>query len=464
MQKFTRLTTTVLASSIALASTTAMAVTGSEEHPLKQFTIDELAGATVEESSSTLEYVGDKTNTAIATATTSGKTTISTIEDTANNTITNVVFEEAPNAREAVENAAIVPDTTNSNDPLAYELPESERNNDLLGNNDASIESIIKGNAVENVATSSSGKSQLPSGTTTATLSQYAAAVNDGVWTPGMKKVNTMTVKLQALLDWNNASPGPIDGGWGMNSKKALKNFQAMKGLEQTGKMNQATWDALTANVPEDRPVLVAYTITKEDANTTFQQIPSGYPAKSKLSGMYYNNIEEMFGERFHMDVNYLKKLNKGKKFVEGETITVYNPGTSLNETITRVVANKANETLYAYNGDKLVATYPTTVGSSSTPSPHGTYKIVNKVKMPWYNATVENNDGTESKYKIAPGPNNPVGVVWMGLSKPSYGLHGSPVPEGISRQASHGCIRLTNWDVLEVYANIQKGATVELK
>lgn len=134
-----------------------------------------------------------------------------------------------------------------------------------------------------------------------------------------------------------------------------------------------------------------------------------------------------------------------------------------LNQRINRVVANKADKTLYAYNDNKLVATYPTTVGSDATPSPQGTFKIINKVKMPWYKATV-GEGSTKKVYMLPPGPNNPVGVVWMGLSKPSYGLHGSPKPEGISRQASAGCVRLTNWDVLEVYANIENGATVELQ
>lgn len=376
-------------------------------------------------------------------------------------------------------NINAVEDINDSLDPLAFELPKeevaaTEPKEPVVTPNEPAATPVDE-SPVSPVGTNSntsqaaiesinSSNNQLPSGTKTATLSQYAKAVNSGVWTPGMRKVNTMTVKLQALLDWNHASPGPIDGGWGMNSKKALANFQAMKGLQQTGRMNQATWNALTRNVPKNQPVLVEYTITKADEKTTFQSIPSGYPAKSRLSGMYYNNIQEMFGERFHMSVGYLKQLNPGKKFVAGETITVYNPGKTLNTTITKVIANKKDETLYAYNGNKLVATYPTTVGSSATPSPHGTFRIVNKVKMPWYNATVEEKDGSESKYRIAPGPNNPVGVVWMGLSKPSYGLHGSPVPEGISRQASHGCIRLTNWDVLEVYANIRNGATVELK
>lgn len=298
---------------------------------------------------------------------------------------------------------------------------------------------------------------------TTLNLSDYAKQVNGAVWTPSMKVNSAMTIKMQALLDWNHASPGAIDGGWGMNSKKALINFQTMKGLPATGKMDQKTWDALNKNIPANKPVLVTYTITEDDVNTNFATTPSGSEAKSKMKGLYYQDIKEMFGERFHMDVRYLDKLNKNKQYKAGETITVLNTRAPLKQRINRVVANKADKTLYAYNGDKLVATYPTTIGSDATPSPQGTFKIINKVKMPWYKATV--GKGADKQiHMLPPGPNSPVGVVWMGLSKPSYGIHGSPKPEGISRQASAGCVRLTNWDVLEMYANIENGATVELK
>ena len=298
---------------------------------------------------------------------------------------------------------------------------------------------------------------------TTLNLSNYAKQVNGATWTPNMKVNSAMTIKMQALLDWNHASPGAIDGGWGMNSKKALINFQTMKGLPATGKMDQKTWDALNKNIPANKPVLVTYTITEDDVNTNFANMPAGSEAKSKMKGLYYQDIKEMFGERFHMDVRYLDKLNKNKQYKAGETITVLNTRAPLKQRINRVVANKADKTLYAYNDDKLVATYPTTIGSDATPSPQGSFKIINKVKMPWYKATV--GKGADKKiHMLPPGPNSPVGVVWMGLSKPSYGIHGSPKPEGISRQASAGCVRLTNWDVLEVYANIENGATVELK
>lgn len=299
---------------------------------------------------------------------------------------------------------------------------------------------------------------------TTYSLSNYAKRVNESVWSPNMKVNTAMTVKLQALLDWNHASPGPIDGGFGMNTKKALVNFQKIAGLEPTGKMNEATWRALTKNIPADQPVLVSYTITKDDVNTKFGSLPEGAEARSKLKGLYYENITEMFGERFHMDVAYLKKLNANKSFKAGETITVINTGKILSQPITRVHASIQDKTLYAYNGNKLVATYPTTIGSVATATPNGTFKVVNRVKLPWYKATVGRDTPNPQTFMLPPGPNSPVGVVWLGLSKPSYGIHGSPVPEGISRQASLGCVRLTNWDVLEVFENIKVGASVEIK
>lgn len=333
-----------------------------------------------------------------------------------------------------------------SSDPLAFELPENEKRQDF--SDDPTIKNIED----------KDGKRY-----TTLNLSNYAKQVNEAVWSPNMKVNSAMTIKMQALLDWNHASPGPVDGGWGMNSKKALINFQTMKGLPATGKMDQKTWDALIKNIPANKPVLVTYTLTEDDIKTNFAPTPATSEAKSKMKGLYYQDIKEMLGERFHMDVRYLDKLNKNKAYEAGETITVLNTRGPLNQRINRVVANKADKTLYAYNGNKLVATYPTTIGSDATPSPQGTFKIINKVKMPWYKATV--GEGAQKKvHMLPPGPNNPVGVVWMGLSKPSYGLHGSPKPEGISRQASAGCVRLTNWDVLEVYANIENGATVELR
>ncbi|UNU73157.1 L,D-transpeptidase [Moraxella nasovis] len=298
----------------------------------------------------------------------------------------------------------------------------------------------------------------------TLNLSQYAQAVNEAEWSKDMKVNTAMTVKIQVLLDWNHASPGPIDGGWGMNSKKALINFQRIRGLDETGKMNAATWHELNKEIPADQPVLVSYTLTADDVKGPYKALPNDAESKSKLKALSYENVQEMLGERFHMDVKYLKKLNANKQFKAGETITVINTGSPLKQTITRVVADREDKILYAYNGLKLVAAYPTTIGSIATATPSGTFKVINKVKMPEYKATVNRDSEDKKTFILPPGPNSPVGVVWMGLNKPSYGIHGSPIPEGISRQQSLGCIRLTNWDVLEVHANIKNGATVEIK
>lgn len=195
-----------------------------------------------------------------------------------------------------------------STDPLAFELPDNEKRQDF--SDDATIKNIED----------KDGKRY-----TTLNLSNYAKQVNEAVWSPNMKVNSAMTIKMQALLDWNHASPGPIDGGWGMNSKKALINFQTMKGLPATGKMDQKTWDALIKNIPASKPVLVTYTITADDVNTKFANTPATSEAKSKMKGLYYQDIKEMLGERFHMDVRYLDKLNKNKTYQAGETITVLN-------------------------------------------------------------------------------------------------------------------------------------------
>ena len=203
---------------------------------------------------------------------------------------------------------------------------------------------------------------------------------------------------------------------------------------------------------------------TEADAQDPYNTLPKKHESRSKIKALGYESIQEMLGERFHMDVAYLKKLNPNKRFVAGESITVINTGKLFEVVVTRVVADRKDKILYAYHEDQLVATYPTTVGGEASTTPGGKYKIINKVKMPTYKATVNRDDEDNKVYYLPPGPNSPVGVVWMGLNKPSYGIHGSPIPEGISRQSSLGCIRLTNWDVLELVAVIENGATVEIR
>lgn len=327
----------------------------------------------------------------------------------------------------------------------------------------SSGEVILPGTTVVNTITTKDGKR-----ISAYKLSDYAQQVNESQWSPNMNVNTAMTVKLQTLLDWNHVSPGSIDGGWGVNSKQALINFQKLKGLEVTGKMNQETWDALTADIPSDQPVLVSYTLTDADVKGPYATLPADAESRSKLKGLYYENIIEMLGERFHMDVAYVKKINPNKKFVAGETITVINTGQPLNAKITHVIADKKQNSVFAYNGGKLVATYPSAVGNTQIDAPVGKFKIANKIEMPTYRAVVKNSNGESRSYALPSGPNSPVGVAWLGLDtgkdKPSCGIHGTALPEVVNRLSTLGCIRLTNWDVMELYTAINTGATVEIR
>lgn len=291
-------------------------------------------------------------------------------------------------------------------------------------------------------------------------LPTVAKRVNAATWKAGTKIDRTTGTKLQALLNWHNNGVGPVDGQWGKNTRKAMQAFQKANGLRVTDNLNNETWQALTKNETlVAQPVLVSYQLTEADVNIKTTKIPNDTKEKAKLEGMYYESLIEALAEKFHISENYLKALNPNAKFAAGETITVYNPGTPNTKPVSRVVADKATETLYAYDtNNNLIASYPTTVGSTATPSPTGTHTVKVKVHEPNYTYTDE--DG--SKSIIPPGPNNPVGLVWIGLSKPTYGIHGSPDPARISRQASAGCIRLTNWDALALLGVIQDGATVE--
>lgn len=294
----------------------------------------------------------------------------------------------------------------------------------------------------------------------TENLSTAAKKINEATWTADTDIDRNVGTKLQALLNWHHNGVGPVDGYWGKNTRKAMQAFQKANNLTVTDTLNNETWQALTKNQKlVTQPVLVSYQLSEADVNIKTTTIPAETAAKAKLEGMYYESVTEALAEKFHISEKYLKSLNPEASFAAGETITVYNPGNPNTKPVSRVVADKATETLYAYDeNNNLIASYPTTVGSTATPSPTGTHTVKVKVNEPNYTYTAE--DG--SKLIIPPGPNNPVGSVWIGLSKPTYGIHGSPDPARISRQASAGCVRLTNWDALSLLGVIKNGATVE--
>lgn len=285
-------------------------------------------------------------------------------------------------------------------------------------------------------------------------ISQPAATV---IWQQGsdLSADRELTTKIQTLLDRSNANAGPIDGRIGSNTRKAIRAFEQMQGLPVDGKMDAQVWQALQAVA--SAPILMQYSISNDDANGPFLNMPSEVADQAKMPSMAYESIIEMLAEKFHMHVNYLRALNRNSSFAVGDQITVVDTGSPAQMTVDHIEASQSNKMLYAYDANnQLIAAYPATIGASDTPSPSGSHSIA--VVVPNPNYTWSFGDKT---YILPPGPNNPVGSVWIGLSKDTYGIHGSPDPEGISRQASHGCVRLTNWDVRELMGNIKAGVQV---
>lgn len=289
--------------------------------------------------------------------------------------------------------------------------------------------------------------------------------INAAEWTEDLGKGQfSVYAKAQVLLNRLHSSPGAIDGVSGKNMLKAISAFQVMNNLPVTGFLDTATWAALTTGQTED--AFQTYTLTAEDlAGPYADSIPKDYALQAKMKGLYYTRVTEMLGERFHMDEAFLKKINPQASFKKaGETILVANIREDLSDPVALVIAHKGAKQVYAFDSNnKMVASFPATIGSSDTPSPKGTYKIKAVAPNPWYGYNPKNFiQGKNMKpLSLPPGPNNPVGLMWIALSKPSFGIHGTPEPSLISKTASHGCIRLTNWDVITLSKRVSPGVTV---
>ncbi|UTO18580.1 L,D-transpeptidase [Acinetobacter sp. Z1] len=291
-------------------------------------------------------------------------------------------------------------------------------------------------------------------------------SMNNAEWPEGLPKGQLPAyARAHVMLNNAHASPGAIDGANGKNTLKAIASFQQMNGLTPTGQLTQETWDALVAK--QTKPAYVEYTITDADLKGPYaDSIPSDYALQAKMKGLYYTRVTEMLGEKFHMDENFLKKLNPTATFKKaGEKIIVANVRNDLPEDIHLIVAHKGARQLYLFNSrNQMIASFPATIGSTDTPSPTGTYKVVGVAKNPWYSYSPSNFiQGKNLKpLSLPPGPNAPVGNIWIGLSKKSFGIHGTPNPSLISKTASHGCIRLTNWDANDLGAKVRSGVTVK--
>ena len=282
----------------------------------------------------------------------------------------------------------------------------------------------------------------------------------------GPEYAGPAALRAQILLARAHFSPAEMDARYGNNLRAALYGFQASRKLPLTGIVDAATWQALNTDT---QPALIPHTITDADVKGPFVQIPSKLDEQADLECTCYRNAEEEMGERFHIAPALLASLNPGKDITKpGEQILVPNlPADFHPPMAAAVVVSRSNSAVTAFNSDgSIIAQYPATMGSEHDPLPIGMWQIKTVRHDPWFYYDPKlfwNANPNDARAKVPPGPNNPVGVVWMGLTKPHYGIHGTPAPNKIGHAESHGCIRLTNWDALELSTMAHKGTTVNL-
>lgn len=272
----------------------------------------------------------------------------------------------------------------------------------------------------------------------------------------------------QVLLDRSHFSPGEIDAHYGRVTRTAIRAFQAAHGLAETGAPDPLTARALEAD-QQSVPVSVPYTISDGDMQGPFTIVPDDLMEQAKLEKLGYQSALEELAEKFHCSPKLLQRLNPDKDFSKaGEQIMVPNVHVDPPPKADSVVVFRSKSIVEALDAnDKVLSAYPATIGSTHDPLPIGRWKVTHVTKDPifYYNPNLFwDAPGSATKATIQPGPNNPAGVVWIGLTKEHYGIHGTPEPSLIGRVASHGCIRLTNWDAAELAGMVSRGTPVSFR
>lgn len=297
----------------------------------------------------------------------------------------------------------------------------------------------------------------------------------------------SLIVKAEVLLARDHFSPGQIDGENGENFKSALAAFQQVHGLPPSGQMDADTWNKLAGNTAGS--ALKEYKISDADVAGPFaKRIPSDLAKMAQLSGLSYVTPREELAEKFHMSEALLAKLNPAARFDQAGTdivvadvtpLALHSDGHTVEATkpadkdrqvarAATVVVDKPAHDVRAYDKDgNLVGFYPATIGSQEKPAPSGSFSVRRVAWNPEYHYDPKfawKGVKTDRRLTVRPGPNNPVGLVWIDLSAPSYGIHGTADPEKIGKTASHGCIRLTNWDAVDLGQMVRRGTVVKFE
>jgi len=304
--------------------------------------------------------------------------------------------------------------------------------------------------------------------------------------------------RVQVFLDRAQFRPGKIDGLGGEFTQKAADRYCIANNMALGTRLDVS---GISSPYRE-------YTVSDEDARWVGPQA-SAPPEQEKLKAMLYGSLWEVIAERFHCDLNFLRELNaqvqegalqvgtvvrvpdvaefqmaevealekqrradeKARKEVEKQAGAADSSPTPTPVPDTaptqRLVLLRTERLIEVYEGDRLIACLPCTPGSSKTPVPVGTWKVIANVLMPyfrWDKSVLESGVRSETAYNLPPGPNNPVGIVWMAINRPSVGMHGTPTPDMIGRNESAGCIRMANWDAFTLSQWVKKGTPLEVK
>jgi lipoprotein-anchoring transpeptidase ErfK/SrfK len=310
--------------------------------------------------------------------------------------------------------------------------------------------------------------------------------------------------RLQIFLDNANFGPGKIDGHDGEFTRKALALYREARGQPATSPSDpKAPIDTSGLDLSSVTPVFIEYEMTKDDV-ASVGTLPSGPVAQAKVKWLPYGSPAEAVAEKFHTDIAFMKELNRGKEFKEGVKLSVPNvkpfelsavkaikPGSEAKAVIANELGDAADDQdsskekdktdgpalsihvstkesmLEVHLEEKVVAAFPVTVGSQQTASPIGQWVVRSVAKLPTFRydlKMLKQGERSANAHLLPPGPNNPVGIMWIALNKKGIGIHGTNDPDSIGRAASHGCIRLANWDVVKLAELVKPNTPVTIE